>query len=247
MADLSIVRCRLSKIQPLRQLFLQELNAQVRYDAAHTRAGAQEYILRSDGRDVGYGSVKDTQDGAGTIFEFYVVPPFRPHAREMLEALVTRSKADALECQTNDAFYSSLVRERSPDVTSDTILFGVARSNLLKAHGRTFRERRRGETVFEHQVEPVGDYVIDVGGHVVATGGFLLHYNPPFADVFMEVRPDVRRQGHGAFLVQEVIAACFLAARVPAARTGTDNLASQATLSRAGMRESGRMLRARIA
>ena len=33
-------------------------------------------------------------------------------------------------------------------------------------------------------------------GEVVGTGGFLLHYNPPFADLYMEVREDARRRGY---------------------------------------------------
>ena len=59
----------------------------------------------------------------------------------------------------------------------------------------------------------------------------------------MEVRPDVRRRGYGSFLIQELIAECYLAARVPAARTSVDNIASQRTLLRGGLRECGRMLR----
>lgn len=61
MPEVSVVRCRLSKIEPLRAVFLQELNAQVRYDAAHTRSGTTEYLVRRDGHDIGYGSVKDAQ------------------------------------------------------------------------------------------------------------------------------------------------------------------------------------------
>jgi GNAT superfamily N-acetyltransferase len=60
----------------------------------------------------------------------------------------------------------------------------------------------------------------------------------------MEVRPDARRQGYGSFLIQHLIAECYLTGRVPAARTGTDNIASQRTLLKGGLRECGRMLRA---
>jgi len=244
--DLSIVRSRFSKIQRLRALFLQEVNAQVRYDAAHTRTGAAEYVFRDGRVDVGYGSLKDTTSGNGTLYEFYVVPPLRQHARTLLHGLIAFSKPDALECQTNDPFYASLVRDSCNDLTCDTILFAAGQSNDLRPSNAVFRRRRRTDRIFEHHAEPVGDFVIVAGDSVVATGGFLLHYNPPFADLFMEVRPDARRRGYGSFLIQELIAECYLAGRVPAARTGVDNVASQRTLLKGGLRECGRMLRAAV-
>jgi GNAT superfamily N-acetyltransferase len=246
MRDLSIVKARLSAIQPLRALFLQEINAQVRYDAAHTRSGAVEYLIREGGRDIGYGSLKDA-DGGPALFEFYVVPPFRQHAAELLRELVAKAQPAALECQTNDRFFAPLARELSADITSDTILFEVGQSNGLISPDGAFRRRRRRDQVFRHGVEPVGDFVIEVHGEVAATGGFLLHYNPPFADLFMEVRADARRRGYGSFLTQQLVAECYLAGRVPAARTGIDNIASQQTLLKGGLRESGRMLRVAIA
>lgn len=98
------------------------------------------------------------------------------------------------------------------------------------------------DTIFEHKAEPVGDYVLELNGEVVATGGFLLHYNMPFADLYMEVREDCRKKGFGSFLIQEIKKQCYLAARVPAARTGIENVASKATLLKAGLKISGHML-----
>jgi GNAT superfamily N-acetyltransferase len=244
--DLSIEPCRLSAIQPLRELFLQEINAQVRYDAAHTRRGTAHYRLGRNGRDVGYGAVKDTHEGRGSLFEFYLVPAVRPDALKVLGALVRALETEALECQTNDRFYASLVQGAFGPTTSDTILYGASTPLHVEQNGATFRLRRRADRVFRHEVEPVGDFVVDVRGEVVATGGFLLHYNPPFADVFMEVRSDARRRGYGAFLVNHILSECYLAGRVPAARTSVDNIASQRTLLRAGLIECGRMLRASI-
>lgn len=47
------------------------------------------------------------------------------------------------------------------------------------------------------------DYVIEMDGEVVASGGFLLHYDKPFADLYMPVRKEWRRLGIGSFLLQE--------------------------------------------
>jgi GNAT superfamily N-acetyltransferase len=58
--------------------------------------------------------------------------------------------------------------------------------------------------LFDHKAEPVGDYVLELDNEIVATGGFLLHYNMPFADLYMEVREDHRKKGFGSFLIQEI-------------------------------------------
>jgi GNAT superfamily N-acetyltransferase len=245
MRNLSIAACRRSDVQPLRALFLQEIAAQVRDDAAHGRRGTRWFLFGWDGRYIGYGAVKDTNDGPGTIFEFYVVPPFRHDARDLLRGLIETSRAGALECQTNDRFYCALVRELDAEPASDTVLFAAGQSNDLQVPDARVRRRRSGDRIFEHTVEPVGDFVVQAGGEIVGTGGFLLHYNPPFADLFMEVREDARRRGYGSFLIQELIRECYLAGRVPAARTSIDNIASQKTLAKGGLRECGRMLRVR--
>lgn len=36
-----------------------------------------------------------------------------------------------------------------------------------------------------------------VAGQVAATGGVLFHYNPPFADIYIDVAPPFRRMGYG--------------------------------------------------
>jgi GNAT superfamily N-acetyltransferase len=247
MAEMSIARCRPGSIRSLRTLFLQELNAQFRHEAAHHRGGTANFVVYADKRQIGYGSVKDGTGRGGTVFEFYLLPPFRARAADALRGIVGVARADTFECQSNDVFFASLVSELSAEIASDTILFATGGPDGGLSSDGVFRRRRRADRVFPHEMEPVGDFVIEVAGDVVATGGFLLHYNPPFADLFMEVRRDTRRRGYGAFLIQQLIAECYLAGRVPAARTGIDNIASQRTLAKGGLRECGRMLRASTA
>ncbi len=76
----------------------------------------------------------------------------------------------------------------------------------------------------------------------MATGGFFLHYNMPFADLYMEVKEDCRKKGLGSFLIQELKKQCYLTGRVPAARTGMENVASKATLIKAGLKIAGFIL-----
>ena len=81
-----------------------------------------------------------------------------------------------------------------------------------------------------------------MNNEVVATGGFLLHYNFPFADLYMEVRENDRRKGLGSYLIQELKTQCYLAGRIPAARCNINNVASKITLLKAGFQIAGFML-----
>jgi GNAT superfamily N-acetyltransferase len=108
--------------------------------------------------------------------------------------------------------------------------------------GVEVRGKREDDDIFRHQIEPVGEYVITAGHEVVGTGGFMLHYNPPFADLYMEIREDQRRRGFGSFLIQELKKECYRTGRVPAARCPMENSASKGTLIKAGLKVSGFML-----
>ena len=238
------VRTELARIQPLRALFLQEMGAQVRYDACHGRGWSDSYLLTSRGIAVGYGSVKGWERIADrdAVFEFYVLPTHRRHAGALFRALLSASGAARVECQTNDPLLLAMCFEFAHRISADVVLFEAHAVTAHELPGAVFRPRRDGDPVFEHTHEPVGEYIVEVGGEVAGTGGFALHYNPPFADLYMEVAPGYRRRGVGTFLVQELIRACYAAGRVPAARTGIPNVASRATLAKAGLRACGFML-----
>jgi GNAT superfamily N-acetyltransferase len=242
------VKATLKHIQSLRALFLQETNFQIRYNACHERGWTDPYLLKIDDATVGYGSIKGREIAdRDTAFEFYVVPPFRKLSSLLFRELIAASGVIYIECQSNDRLMSSMLYEFARDIRADVVLFEDHTVTEHVMPDAVVRPRRRGDRVFEHKVEPVGDYVVVRRDEVVATGGFMLHYNVPFADLYMEVREDCRRRGFGSFLLQEVKKACYLAGRVPAARTGLENTASRATLIKAGLRVCGFMLTGRIA
>jgi GNAT superfamily N-acetyltransferase len=242
------VKTGLKAIQKLRALFLQETNFQIRYDACHGRGWTDSYLLLLDGTEVGYASIKGRDDHANrdTVFEFFVVRPFRKHARLLFRSCLTVSGAAHVECQSNEPLLTSLLHEHASDIRAEVILFEDHAVTEHVVPGVVVRPRRRADQVFEHKVEPVGEHVAVEGEEVVATGGFLLHYNMPFADLYMEVREDRRRRGIGSYLIQEVKKACYLAGRVPAARCDVTNAGSRATLTRAGLRQCGHMLCGRV-
>jgi hypothetical protein len=238
----------LKNIQALRALFLQEANFQIRYDACHERGWTDSYLLMLDGLPVGYGSIKGQEhQDRDTVFEYFVSLPFRKRASTLFRQLLTASEAHYIECQSNDMLLSSMLYEFSPSVSADVVLFEDHATTELVVQGAVVRPRRSDDRVFEHRTEPVGDYVVELSGEVVATGGFLLHYNPPFADLHMEVREDCRLRGIGSFLISELKKRCYLSGRVPAGRCDIRNAASRATLVKAGLRVCGFMLLGKVA
>ncbi len=245
---ITAARADLRDILPLREIFLQENNFQIRYDACHARGWTDSYLLRIEDSVVGYGAIKGQErDSRDTVFEYFVVPPFRKHASAMFRKLLSASGAEYIECQSNDLLLSSMLFEFSTSVKSEVVLFEDHAVTDHTLPGAVFRTRSEKDLIFEHETEPVGDYVIETNGEVVATGGFLCHYNPPFADLYMEVREDCRGRGIGSFLLQELKKQCYLSGRVPAARCSIQNLASRATLLKAGLRVCGFMLLGPIA
>jgi hypothetical protein len=234
------VKAKLEDIQGLRALFLQETNFQIRYNAYHERGWTDSYLLKMDDVEVGYGSIKGQEIAArDTIFEFYVVPLFRRWSSQAFRELLAASGAAYIECQSNDLLLSSMLYEFARDIRADTFLFDDHAVTEHTISGGVVRPRRDGDHIFDHSVEPIGEYVLEVEGEIVATGGFMLHYNPPFADLYMEVRNDCLRKGYGSFILQEVKKACYLAGRVPAARCPLENNGSRAALIKAGLKVCG--------
>lgn len=238
------IKTELKEILPLRNLFLQENNFQIRYDATHRRGWSDSYIITCNEMQIGYGSIKGKEDikDRDTIFEFYIIPSFRNIILIAFETLLQASKATFIECQSNAVLISSMLYKYAQNINADTILFEEHCTTSLMVENIIFRKRNESDVVFEHYAEPVGDYVLELNNNVVATGGFLLHYNMPFADLYMEVYKDHRRKGLGSFLIQEIKTQCYLSGRVPAARTGMDNIASKGTLLKAGFKIAGYML-----
>jgi GNAT superfamily N-acetyltransferase len=237
-------------IAPWRARYLAELDAQCRYDATHRRGWADAYAVSLDGVDVGYGAIKgcDEIEARDSLFEFYVDPPDRPHAVALARAVLAAAGADRLQCQTNDAATFAVFRQLAARVEVEAILFADHHRTNLAVPGAITRPCREEDgEIFTHTAEPVGDIVVEFERAIVATGGALTHYNPPYADLYMEVRPDARRRGFGALVLQAAKRACYDKGLVPAARTGVTNLASQATLRRAGLRECGFVLAGRVA
>jgi hypothetical protein len=202
--EIKVFKTELKEIQSLRTLFLRENNFQIRYNACHERNWSDSYLLFSDGVKIGYGSVKGKEKlgDRDAIFEFFIIPPFRKMSGIIFSELVRSSEVIFIECQSNDFLLSSMLYEFSQNIHSDVILFEDDKVTEYTMPEVIFRRCREDDNIFEHKGEPAGDYVLEKNGEVVATGGFMLHYNMPFADLYMEVKENYRRIGLGSFLIQ---------------------------------------------
>jgi GNAT superfamily N-acetyltransferase len=234
-----------------RDLYRQEMNCQIVHDSLHTRKGwTQSYLFISGGAIAGYGSVvaggpwKDIP----TIFEFYVLPSSRRHVFDFFNALLKASNATMIEAQTNDALLSVMLLTFAQDAASESILFHDRLLTLLSPEGAIFRRALPDDAarVFIHECEPEGDWVVEVGGEIAATGGVLFHYNRPYGDIYMEVAEPFRRRGLGSYLVQELKRVCYEQGSVPAARCDPKNIASRQTLQKAGFVPCGLILKGSV-
>lgn len=248
MKNLEVQKVTLETILPLRKQFLQEVNCQIRYDACHFQHWADEYLLIWEGIKVGYGSTKGKEELADrdAIFEFYVLPAYRKHTSTLFAALIKKSQAVYIECQSNDFHLAALLYEFGHQIYADTVLFEDHVTTNFHLADVVFRKRKAADQVMGKAPGDEGEYVLEKAGEIVADGGFLLHYNEPFADLYMETAQANRHQGLGSYILQELKKACYQAGRVPAARCNIKNKASKATLLKAGMRVCGYMLIGKI-
>jgi GNAT superfamily N-acetyltransferase len=245
---LQVFKSELKEILPLRKLFLEENHFQIRYNACHERNWSDSYLFELDASPVGYGSIKGKEDlrSRDTVFEFFIISQYRSLDSQFFIELVKASGATYVEAQSNELLSTRMLYEFGQDIRSDVILFKDNIATELNISNTNFRLRAQEDAVFHHTIEPIGDYVLEQKGRIVATGGFMLHYNFPFADLYMEVDEGYRKMGLGSFLIQEIKKECYKNGRVPAARCNIQNKASQATLLKAGLVAAGFMLEGKI-
>jgi GNAT superfamily N-acetyltransferase len=247
---ITVRRTTLKAVLPWREKYRNEMDCHIVGDSHHRRGFTNLYLIRLNSRVVGYGCVaKGKPLRKGELREFWVDPKLRGAALPMFRRLIAVARARYVVAQTNDRLLTLMLFDCTHRVKTNAILFHDRITTRLPARGARFRRTTAAdrERLFKHHAEPEGDWVLEVRGRVVATGGILFHYNPPYGDLYMEVAKSHRRRGYGSYLIQELKRVCYRMGKVPAARTGPDNLASRATLQRAGMLPCGRVLSGRLA
>ena len=248
--NIEVAHAPLDAIVGLRNEYRRTMNCQIVHDSYHHRGFTNSYLLRMQGQVVGYGSVAgDPHPPREIIKEFYVVPSYRAAALPLFQALIATTRARWIEAQTNDALLTLLLFDCAVDLVSDRILFADGFITNHAPPGVVLRPVTDADraNIFPHTREPVGDWGLEVNGEVVATGGLMFHYNPPYGDIYMEVAGGHQRRGYGSYLVQELKRLCYEMGCIPAARCNRDNVWSRLALQRAGMLPCAHIVRGRIA
>lgn len=236
---LVVRRADYAEIEPLRAHYRAQARCQIVRDSILPRRLADAYVILQDQNAVGYCGVWN-KHFPDRLMEFAVVPKAEPRAATLFHALVAGSGATHVEAQTNMPKMLAVLDACAEDVTVENLLFEDGPTTELRLPGAVFRERKAGDE------GPEGEWVVEMGGSVVAAGGALDHYNPPFRDLYMEVLESARGRGVGSYLVQELRRVCREAGGVPAARCDPENEASKRTLERGGLTLCGELRAGRI-
>jgi len=191
-----------------------------------------------------HGAVAERYD-QGRVLEFYTFPEFRKDAARLFHEFLQVSRATHIEAQSNVPLMLAMLQQFATEIRREEFLFADRETTGLVCLAKgVFRKlKETGELpLFSQGEEPLGDWIIEAEGEIVATGGFLTHYNPPYADLYLEVEESERRRGFGSFLIQELKKVCYENGKLPAARCNAENVASRRALEKAGMKVCGKLL-----
>lgn len=225
------------QIEPMRELYRGDARCQIIHDSILGRGWADPYLILVEGNAAGYGGVWNRID-TGRLMEFYTLPGFRNLALPMYRELLAAACATSAEAQTNIPLMLLMLYDCAENIRPENILFEDGFTSSLRIPGAVFRRAIPGEDA----PDPEAAWSLEVRGKVVASGGYLCHYNPPYGDVYMSVAESERRKGYGSYIVQELKRVCYKAGKRPAARCNADNIASRKTLQKAGFTPCARLL-----
>jgi len=235
--NLQIEKTTLPTIRDLRKLFLDETRMQFVCNKCHDYGWSDDYVFMIDGNKIGYGCVwgTDRREDRDTIFEFYLLQDYRKNADKIFEQFRANTAATMIEGQTNDPQLIEMIYKHTENIRAEAILFEDYLETSHKIEAAVFRRKTSDDKLEDDD----SDFVVELNGKLVATGGFLLNYNFPYADIYMGVQEPYRGKGLGSFIVQELKKEIRKLERVPAARCNIYNTISKATLMKAGFRICG--------
>lgn len=234
-------------ILPLRNQRRARIPGQIVHDLIHQRPGwTRSHALELDGKPVGFGTIAIAGPWTGrpTVFEFELEPPVQTRTFEAFEEYLAASGARHFEVQTSDTLLTIMLHAYGRNVVSEKIVFADLSKTTLPSQGATIRPLTPLESIQEsiRQRRGGGEWALEREGRMLGKGGLLFHYSPPFGDLYMDIDEGFRRQGHGAYLVQELKRICRELGAVPTARCNVGNIASRQTLQRAGFAPASHIL-----
>ncbi|HEV8604115.1 MAG TPA: GNAT family N-acetyltransferase [Tepidisphaeraceae bacterium] len=245
--NLSAHSTSLEEIAPLRELYRAEMNCQIMFDSLHTRPGwTQSYLLLANGDPAGYGSIalagpwKDKP----TAFEFFILPQHRLRIFDLFETFLRATNPIAIETQSNGTLLHIMLHTYAKNITAEAILYHDKVTTTHVQPNVIFRPAIPYDRaqITAQNLDESAEFVLELDHQIVATGGILYHYNPPYGDLFMSVAESHRRRGLGSFLIQELKRTCYQLKHIPAARCNVDNIPSRKTLQKSGFVPCGNIL-----
>jgi GNAT superfamily N-acetyltransferase len=257
------------EISAMREAYRAEAGCQIIYDSFLPRGHADAYAVSIDDRAVGYGALANRYYPRQVI-EFYVVPEARIDALEMFRRLLAVTRATHVRAQTNIPFMTRMLFDTTKNIAAEKVLFTdnsahaatiaamaeSARRASAQPHlpqipapeGSVFRHITEAEAEqFSKVQEVLTNWVLQINGEIVATAGYLTHYNPPYADIFMAVADTARRRGYGGYIVQEISCVARNEGKIPAARCDTTAEGSRRALERGGLVACGHLVFGEVA
>jgi GNAT superfamily N-acetyltransferase len=241
--EITIKKVPLEEIGHFRNQFLHENNFQFVCNKYHDYGWADTYLFKDGEEHIGYGSVwgTDRRQDRDTIFEFFLIQPFRNFTHSIFPRFIDATKAIYIESQSNDLLLTAMLYEYAQNVHAEAILFEDHYKTDFSIPETIFRPRK-----FDDAPENDSNFFVESHGLIVASGGLMLNYNFPYADIYMGVKEEFRQRGLGSYIVQEIKKAAYAAGRVPSARCNIDNKISKSTLLKAGFKVCGFRLKGLI-
>jgi RimJ/RimL family protein N-acetyltransferase len=233
---ISISKVPLKDLGTLRAEFLGENGIEFCLDKCHLYGWADTYSLLINDSVAGYGSVwgKDDRKDRDSIFEFYLKKEYRDKATEIFAEFISSCGAGFIEAQSNDKFLAPMVFEFAHEIYAESILFEESFESVYNIPGAELVAKGVNDVKNNDQ-----QFELKFDSEVVATGGLMLNYNFPYADIYYGVEEKHRRKGFGTLIVQELKKEAYKIGRVPAARCGINNTVSKRTMMKAGLRICG--------
>jgi len=217
------------------------------FDSLHTRPGwTKSWLLLCNADPAGYGSIalagpwKDKP----TAFEFFILPQHRLRIFDLFETFLAAANPIAIETQSNGVLLHILLHTCAKNIAAEAILYHDKITTNLRQPTVIFRRAMPYDRaqISSQNLDEGAEFLLEQDGQILATGGLLYHYNPPYGDIFMSVAEPHRRRGLGSFIVQELKRTAYELNHIPACRCNINNIPSRKTLQKAGFVPCGNIL-----